>query len=631
MAMADDRPLSWQPALKRLVHALLGLSTFRFAVLFLSAAVIVSVMVVLAIDLFWDGRLNAELEFAGVVTPLLDGLLLIVIVTAMLNETREEMERRQTAEQLMTKERDFSRALIDSLPGIFYVISDKGEYVRWNRNLETVSEYSPAELARMQPLDFFVGKERELIAEKVREVFTTGKTSVEATLVSKSGREYPHGFTGVRVLLDGEAYLVGVGVDLSEHRKTEEALLESERKFRAVFDHTFQFIGLMTIDGVLIEANRTALRLSGVEEADVLGKPFWETPWWQHSPDMQRELRLAVSEAGKGKLVRFEATHPTADGTLIWVDFSLTPVRDENGTVTYLIPEGRDITERKRIEERYLKLNDELELKVQERTRELVAMQQELVHREKLSMLGLIAGGMGNELRNPLGVMNNAVFYLKSVLPDAEESVKEYLDIIKQEIDNAYEIISDLLDFSRIKQPRPSPLAPLELITTCIKKFSFPGNVEVLLDCPATLAAIMVDQSQMGQVLQHLIGNALQAMPGGGRLQISARRIERLAGDAEDAGSRSQQTEENSFARRPHPPLPDAAAIAISIEDSGEGIAADNMEKIFTPLFTTKSRGIGLGLALAKKYTEANGGRIEVTSRLGRGTTFTLLLPVEGG
>jgi PAS domain S-box-containing protein/putative nucleotidyltransferase with HDIG domain len=116
----------------------------------------------------------------------------------------------------------------------------------------------------------------------------------------------------------------------------------------------FQFVGLMTPDGILTEANQAALAFAGIQESDVIGKLFWKTPWWTHSPEMQKNLRAAVKAASEGQFVRFEATHLAADGSLHYIDFSLKPVKDESGNVTFLIPEGRDITERKRAEEKEL-------------------------------------------------------------------------------------------------------------------------------------------------------------------------------------------------------------------------------------------------------------------------------------
>jgi PAS domain S-box-containing protein len=132
----------------------------------------------------------------------------------------------------------------------------------------------------------------------------------------------------------------------------EDALRHSEQKFRAIFDGTFQFVGLLDTNGVLLEGNRTALNAIGVTSEQVIGQLFWETPWWTHSPDLQIQLQQAIRQAASGQLVRFEAKHFLADGSYITVDFSLSPIFDETGKVVMLIPEGRDISERKAAEQK---------------------------------------------------------------------------------------------------------------------------------------------------------------------------------------------------------------------------------------------------------------------------------------
>jgi PAS domain S-box-containing protein len=139
--------------------------------------------------------------------------------------------------------------------------------------------------------------------------------------------------------------------EIEERKRTGEALRQSEQRFRAIFDQTFQFIGVLTIEGILLQANQTALQFAGVGEEPVLGKPFWQTPWWAHSAELQQRLQAAVREAAGGKLVRFEATHTMPDGQIRYLDFSLKPITDAEGRVFELLPEGRDITERKQSEE----------------------------------------------------------------------------------------------------------------------------------------------------------------------------------------------------------------------------------------------------------------------------------------
>jgi signal transduction histidine kinase len=252
-------------------------------------------------------------------------------------------------------------------------------------------------------------------------------------------------------------------------------------------------------------------------------------------------------------------------------------------------------------------------------TESLRAAQEEVVRREKLALLGQLAGSVGNELRNPLGVMNNAVFFLKNLLPDDGETVREYLDIIKNEIDTSQRILTDFIDFFRTKAPRAMAIPAEELMAQSLDRRAIPENVEVSVDFPKTLPPLWVDPLQMRQAFRNLIDNAVQAMPMGGALKIAARWV------------RSEELEVRSTQEITSPLTPHSSQdfIEISVEDAGEGIAPENMEKLFQPLFTTKSRGIGLGLPICQNLVEANGGRIGVESTRGVGTNFTVMLPAE--
>jgi PAS domain S-box-containing protein len=125
---------------------------------------------------------------------------------------------------------------------------------------------------------------------------------------------------------------------------------ETERRFRAIFDGAFEFIGLLALDGTVIEANQTALNYIGAPASKVIGRPFWETAWWKGSAEQQERLKSAIAEAATGKFVRFEAQHTGQDGTVDIIDFSLRPAMDDTGRVTYIVPEGRRVTERKQAE-----------------------------------------------------------------------------------------------------------------------------------------------------------------------------------------------------------------------------------------------------------------------------------------
>ena len=250
-------------------------------------------------------------------------------------------------------------------------------------------------------------------------------------------------------------------------------------------------------------------------------------------------------------------------------------------------------------EQKLREYSDHLEETVRERTQELHNVQEKLIRTEKLAVLGQLAGSVGHELRNPLSVINSAVYYLKISLPDVSEKIKEYFELIEQEVHYSDKIINDLLNFARVITPDLKPVSVSELIHQTLKRFPAPPNVAVTLEFPPDLPDVYVDPQHLTQVFGNLIVNACQSMPDGGTLIISAKRST----------------------------VDGQAFVDVAIKDTGSGISPENMSRLFEPLFTTKSKGIGLGLSVSKKLVEANRGRIEVTSEADKGTVFIITLP----
>ncbi len=249
---------------------------------------------------------------------------------------------------------------------------------------------------------------------------------------------------------------------------------------------------------------------------------------------------------------------------------------------------------RKRAEEALKAYAEQLEEMVEERTRALHAAQEKLIRQEKLAVLGQLAGGVGHELRNPLGVISNAVYFLQMVLPEADETIKEYLAIIAGRVHEAERIMSGLLNLSRIKPAQREEVAVSALVTEVLARHPPPEAVTVTTHLPADLSPVLVDPQQIEQVLANLVTNAYQAMPDGGELSIRAE------------GNEKQ--------------------IHLSLTDTGCGMSPETMAKIFEPLFTTKARGIGLGLSVSKNLVEVNGGSIAAESTESQGSAFTVTL-----
>jgi len=250
-----------------------------------------------------------------------------------------------------------------------------------------------------------------------------------------------------------------------------------------------------------------------------------------------------------------------------------------------------------------------LEERVAERTRELQEAveglrraQDELVRRERLAILGQLAGGVGHELRNPLGVMTNALYYLSVVLEDAPPNVREYLGILRTQIGLSEKIVTDLLDFARVKSPQREWIVLEDLIAQQLGRSSIPAGIRVERAFPTDLPLVSADCTQIGQVVLNLITNAIQAM----------------------VGSRSSEEATGTMLLRGH--VLDATHVVLEVRDSGPGILPEHLEKIFEPLFTTKARGIGLGLAVSRTLARANGGDLTVSSQPGSGASFSLAM-----
>jgi PAS domain S-box-containing protein len=257
-----------------------------------------------------------------------------------------QFEPNRNEEELRETQEIFSQ-IMEHSPFYVFVKDDGIRSIRLSRNYEkmlgrpipdllgkTVDDLFPSDLAKSMKADdlkiLHEGKPIEVEEELNGRIYMTVKFPIHYKRKAR--------------------YLAGYTVDITDRKRAEKELRESEQKIRAIFDQTFHFIGMLTPDGTLIEANRTAMQFAGINESDCIGKPFWDTPWWTHSADMQNKLRKAIIDAARGEVVRLEVTHPAADGSIHDIDFSLKPVKDEIGKIIFLIAEGLDITERKQTE-----------------------------------------------------------------------------------------------------------------------------------------------------------------------------------------------------------------------------------------------------------------------------------------
>ena len=378
-----------------------------------------------------------------------------------------------------------------------------------------------------------------------------------------------------------------------QNEELEQARVEAETVHRQYTDlYDFAPVGYFTLtrDGTIHMCNLTGANLLGAERRKLIKRRFGVFVSVELRPAFSAFLEK-IFTTGKNEACEVTLLKEGRESCWVHLDAVCSEDRLECRVVM------NDITERKKAEEKIRQLNATLEQRIEERTRELRDAQEQLVRQEKLAVMGELAGSVGHELRNPLSVISTAVYYLKMVQPDAEEEITQYLNMIGQEVWNSEKTINNLLDFGRTISADLETVPVFELVDQALKKFYPPASVTVTLDIPHDLPKVYVDVEQSKQIFGNLIINASQAMTAtGGKLFIKA---------AVQDGM-----------------------VRVDIHDTGVGIPMENMNKIFNPLFTTKSKGVGLGLALCVKLIEANAGRIEVESEVGKGSVFTVYMPV---
>lgn len=234
---------------------------------------------------------------------------------------------------------------------------DSGQRItRFNRGAEQIFGYESAEMLG-QPLTSLLPV--AAAAKHAAHVAAFGAQPNAVRRMGERGRIFGRRRNGSefaaeasisRIDLAGELVYTVVLRDISEALQLEATLRQSEARLKTIYDSASEYIGLLDTDGNLLDANHAALALLDLRLETVMGRPFWETPWWNHAPALQQQLRQAIAQAARGDPARFEAQHPTHGGEMVDVEFSLTPVRDADGRVTALLPEGRDITARKQAE-----------------------------------------------------------------------------------------------------------------------------------------------------------------------------------------------------------------------------------------------------------------------------------------
>jgi PAS domain S-box-containing protein len=377
--------------------------------------------------------------------------------------------------------------------------------------------------------------------------------------------------------------------DLQTHR---------EKLARIVLDEMYQFVGILDPDGITLEINRAALEGTGIRREDIQGKPFWEARWWAASKESQDSLRDFIRQAREGEFVRrdIEVFGQAAGEETITVDFSLLPIRDQNGKIVFLLPEGRNITEKKRVELEIEHKNEELQ-RLLDKIRQLDEVKNDFF------------ANVNHELRTPLALILGPVESILAGGDNLNEAQRRDLGVIQRNAASLLRRVNDLLDLAKldagkmhVDYARVDLAHEVRVVAAHFDALAPQRSLSYTVAAPDTLEA-EIDPEKFSRILLNLLSNAFKVTPPAGRIRCALE-------------------------------LSGAEHVLLSVQDSGPGVELGMRTEIFDRFrqaqggTTRDFGGTGLGLAIVKEYVDLHGGTIEISDSPGGGALFEVKLPL---
>ena len=528
----------------------------------------------------------------------------------------EDTTERKQVEEALANERNVLRQLIDNLPDNIFIKDVESRFVVSNlAHMRLLRAKTPEEIVGKTDFDIFPQELAARYYEDEQAVIRSGEPLVnrEERTVDPEGKTRWLLTTKVP-LRDDQGNVIGIaGInrDITERKRMEdeikrysdhleelvkkrtrklaesEEILANERNvLRSLIDNLPDIVYIKDLESRFVTTNLVHVHHLRAKRLDeIVGKTDFDLYPREIATSYYADEQ-AVIQSGQPLLNREERT-VDPEGKTRWLLTTKVPLQDDHGKVIGIVGIGRDITERKRMQEELERYSKHLEELVEERTKKLRQA-------ERLATIGELATMVAHDLRNPLQGIATATYNLKRSCSDKER--KRMLRIIDQDIHYSDNIVSELLEYSREIRLKPTETSAKRIIESALAHMNVPRMIQVVNETQDK-PTIIVDIEKMRRVVADIVTNAFDAMPKGGRLCIETRMRDRN--------------------------------LEIAFEDTGTGMTKETLERIWTPLFTTKARGIGLGLAIAKRLVEAHGGSISVDSRLGAGSSFKLLLPVK--
>jgi len=473
------------------------------------------------------------------------------------------------------------RSFFENINDPLYLFSLEGRILEVNRPACELMGYTRRELLQMTANELVAPEKVDLIPARI-EILKNAKQSIFDTAHrTKDGDTIPVELNCRLIDFEGKSAIIGVARDIRARQRAEEALRESEERYRDLFENASDLIQIVRPDGQFLYVNRAWRDTLGYSEEEVQELGIFDVIDEQGQDHCEDTFHRVLVE---GKVDHIETSFTAKDGRKILVEGAAT-CRYENGHPESTRCIFRDVTEKRQLELEHQKT-------------------------EKLESIGVLAGGIAHDFNNLLTAIIGNISLAKLQIP-TDDPVYERLDECEKASHRAKDLTSQLLTFSK----GGAPITTTSSIAGLIKdsaSFMLAGSKSTCFyDLSEDLCRVQIDAGQISQVIQNLVKNAEQAMPQGGSIHIKAENI--VVGVEEMLRVSLEQ----------------GKYVKLCVQDSGPGIPPDKLSMIFDPYFTTKSAGSGLGLAIAFSVMKRHNGLITVDSPEGQGATFCLYLPAE--
>jgi PAS domain S-box-containing protein len=508
------------------------------------------------------------------------------MISAQAHETAQDKERFHVLVNAVT---DYA----------IYMLDPNGIIASWNSGAQRFKGYIESEIIGEHFSRFYTDEDRA--ADLPRRVLETaareGKFEAEGWRVRKDGTQF-WAHVVVDPIRDHDGNLLGfakITRDLTERRKAEEALRESEQRFRLLVQGVTDYaIYMLDPEGYVSNWNAGAQRIKGYSENEIIGQHFSR---FYTEEDLATGLpRRALETARREGRFEAEGWRVRKDGTRFWASVVIDPIHDDQKKLIGFAKITRDITERR-----------DAQLALQE-------AQAALFQSQKMETIGQLTGGIAHDFNNLLTIIvNNLDFLTRNVTAPRETRL---IESAQRAAERGAKLTQQLLAFSRRQPLQPTPVNPNTLIEDfeTVLRRACGEIVRLKLSLPSRISTINVDAAQFEAALLNLVVNARDAMPEGGELAIAI-------GETEVGESRAEAWS-----------IPAGPYVVITVGDTGTGMTPEIAARVFEPFFTTKEIGKGTGLGLSQVYgfITQSGGHIEVDSTPGEGTKITMLLPAHG-